>query len=192
MTSPRPFFRSQLEWAVLFVLTAVLGSAWIFISREPIDLPRDPISLTEAPMVGFQAPNFTLRTPLGETVTLADYQGQPVVLNFWASWCGPCRIEMPHLQSASLKYNGRSAVIGVNQGEAPRTVTDFGNEFAISYPLLVDQDSAVNRTYLVNSLPTTIFIDSEGVVREILIGTLTQAVLEDRIERLLAEQLSTN
>lgn len=172
------------------VVATLLGTAWIVVSREPVQ-QSGPITLTEAPIVGYRAPDFTLQTPLGETVTLSDVMarsgGQPVVLNFWASWCGPCRVEMPDLQRAAMKYNGRAAIIGVNQGEDPATVTDFGNEFAITYPLLVDQDNDVNRTYNVNSLPTTIFIDAGGVVREVNVGILTQAVLEDRIENLLAE-----
>ena len=151
------------------------------------------ITLTEAPHVGQLAPDFTLVTAQGEAVTLSEIvdrnsaQGVPVVLNFWASWCGPCRVEFPHFQSASLKYNGKAAFIGVNQGESASTIADFGAEFGISYPLLVDQDNAINQTYLVNSLPTTVFIDANGVVREVQIGIITQAVLEDRIENMLAE-----
>lgn len=172
------------------MIAALLGMAWIVASREPVQ-DSGPVTLIEAPIVGYLAPDFTLQTPLGETFTLRDVTarngGQPVVLNFWASWCGPCRVEMPDLQRAAMKYNGRSAIIGVNQGEDPATITDFGSEFSITYPLLVDQDSAVNRSYNVTGLPTTIFIDDGGVVREVHVGILNQAVLEDRIEALLAQ-----
>lgn len=113
--------------------------------------------------------------------------GQPVVLNFWASWCAPCRVEMPHLQNASLKYNGRAAIIGVNQGESQKTIADFAAEQGITYPLLVDESQDVNYLYDVRGLPTTVFIGADGIVREVVIGTVTQAVLEDRVEKLLAE-----
>ena len=150
-----------------------------------------PITLTEAPIVGYLAPDFTLQTAVGQTITLSETTsgaaGQPVVLNFWASWCPPCRVEMPTLQQTSVQYNGRIAFIGVNQGENGQTITEFGNEFGVTYPLLVDQDYRVNRLYQVNGLPTTIFIDRNGIVREVIIGVLSEAVLQSRVESLLAE-----
>lgn len=185
--------KSRLEWTGLLMMAALLGTTWIFVSRTPPQTSAGPITLTEAPIVGHLAPDFTLQTPLGETITLSEVidrngaSSLPVVLNFWASWCGPCRVEMPDLQRTSMKYNGRSAIIGVNQGESAATVTDFGNEFGITYPLLVDSDNMINRLYTINSLPTTVFIDANGIVREVQIGILNQAVLEDRIGELLVE-----
>ena len=79
------------------------------------------------------------------------------------------------------------SVLGVDQGEPASIVGDFGNALSISYPLLVDQDNSVNRTYGVSALPTTVFIDSEGIVSEVFTGIVNQAVLEDRIERLIAD-----
>ena len=94
---------------------------------------------------------------------------------------------MPHFQAVSVKYNGQVTVLGIDQGEPPSIVSDFGNALNISYPLLVDQDNSVNRTYGVAALPTTVFIDGEGVVVEVFTGIVNQAVLEDRIERLISE-----
>ncbi len=185
--------QTQSQWATLLFLAIFLGGGWIVLSQEEVSQPASSITLTEAPIVGHLAPDFTLQTPLGETVVLSEItaragvQGQPVILNFWASWCGPCRIEMPDLQQTSMKYNGRVAVIGVNQGENNQAITQFGNEFSVTYPLLNDQDQTVNNTYQVNSLPTTIFIDTDGIVREVQIGIITKAVLEDRIEQLILE-----
>jgi cytochrome c biogenesis protein CcmG/thiol:disulfide interchange protein DsbE len=183
--------KTRFEWTIVMVMAALLGTAWIIVSREPVMESSGPITLTAAPIVGHPAPDFTLATPIGESVTLSEMvngaRGQPVVLNFWASWCAPCRIEMPHFQNVSLKYNGRAAILGVNQGESASTVTDFGHEFGITYPLLVDDDNEISQLYNINSLPTTIFIDASGVVREVVIGVVNQGVLEDRIENLLAE-----
>lgn len=184
--------RTRFEWTILLIIVALLGSAWIMISKEP-EKTVSTQTLTEAPVVGHAAPDFILQTAVGEKVDLEDIihpahvEGQPVVLNFWASWCAPCRVEMPHLQNASLKYNGRAAIIGVNQGETAKTVADFAAEQGITYPLLIDQNQEVNYLYDVRGLPTTIFIGADGVVREVVIGTVTQAVLEDRVEKLLAE-----
>lgn len=185
--------KSRFEWTILLVIATLLGTAWVVFSQEDMRRVSTPKTLTEAPIVGHLAPDFTLQTPVGETVNLQEVlaanntSGQPIVLNFWASWCGPCRVEMPNFQRASMKYNGRVAFLGVNQGEDAATVTDFGNQFNITYPLLVDQTSEINRLYNVRSLPTTVFIDGNGVVREVVVGIISQAVLEDRVQGILTE-----
>ncbi len=182
--------KTKFEWAILLVIAALLGGAWIAVSREPVITETSSLSLTEAPIVGHLAPNFTLQTPLGQEVTLRELAGQPVVLNFWASWCAPCRVEMPALQQASLTYNGRAAILGINQGETAKTVTNFGAEYGITYPLLVDTEQSVSLLYDVRGLPTTLFIDVDGIVREVVIGAVSQAVLQDRVENLLTEASS--
>jgi cytochrome c biogenesis protein CcmG/thiol:disulfide interchange protein DsbE len=184
--------RLRFERTILLVMLTALGVTWILFSRDEVSQPRT-IALTEAPIVGHLAPDFTLATPQGETITLTDYvnrfgeSGQPVILNYWASWCGPCRIETPELQSASLKFKNQVAILGINQGESAETVSEFALSYGLSYPLLVDEDNTVNRDYGINSLPTTIFIDRQGVVREVFIGILNRAVLEDRVKRLLED-----
>jgi cytochrome c biogenesis protein CcmG/thiol:disulfide interchange protein DsbE len=176
--------RSRFEWIIWIVVAALLGGAWIFVSKEEVK-ESSTLTLTEAPIVGHLAPDFTLQTPIGETVTLSDFRGQPVVLNFWASWCGPCRVEMPFFEQTQMKYNGKTAVIGVNQGESADIVQEFSIRQNISYPLLVDDDNSVNLDYNINSLPTTIFIDPNGVVQEVVVGIVNQAVLEDRVEKMM-------
>lgn len=184
--------RLRFERTILLVTLTALGISWILFSREEVSQPRTVI-LTEAPIVGHLAPDFTLTTPQGATVSLTDFvdrdgdSGRPVVLNYWASWCGPCRIETPELQNASLKFKNQVAFLGINQGESVQTVTEFGLSYGLTYPLLVDEDNTVNRTYGINGLPTTVFIDRKGVVRELFVGILNQAVLEDRLKRLLEE-----
>jgi len=177
--------KSRFEWTIWIVVAALLGGAWILVSKEEVR-EASTLTLTEAPIVGHLAPDFTLQTPIGESYTLSDFRGQPVVLNFWASWCGPCRVEMPFFERTQMKYNGQAAVIGVNQGESVEIVRDFGVRQGISYPLLVDDDNRVNLDYNVNSLPTTIFIDADGVVQEVIVGIVNQAVLEDRVEGMMA------
>lgn len=180
------------EHIILLLITAVLGISWIVYSREPV-LSREDVVQAEAPMVGHLAPDFTLATPAGDRYTLTDFvdregaDGRPVILNYWASWCGPCRIETPHLQAASLKFKDQVMILGVNQGEDADTITEFGLSFGLTYPLLVDRDNDVNLRYSVFSLPTTIFIDRKGVIREVFVGIMNQAIIEDRIIRLLEE-----
>lgn len=184
--------RSRFEWAILIVIVVLLGGAWIVDSRETVVEPENFL-LTEAPIVGHLAPEFAALTPDGETIRLADYvdrdgnEGQPVVLNFWATWCGPCRIEMPHFERASLNYDDRAAILGINQAEPADRIATFGQNTRVTYPLLVDEDMTINQQYSVSNLPTTIFVDGRGVIREVFVGTMNQAVLESKIEGLLAE-----
>lgn len=183
--------RLQVERAVSLLLLAALGIAWILYSREPAQATRS--FLTEAPQVGHLAPDFAVAASTGETVTLTQFvdrqgaAGIPVVLNFWASWCGPCRIETPHFQELSLRYRDQVAILGVNQGESLATIVDFGASFGLTYPLLHDPQNVVNDAYSVFNLPTTIFIDRTGVVTDVYVGAISQAVLMARINQLVQE-----
>ncbi len=190
----------RLERAVTLLLLGLLGVAWIYYSREPAQPTRS--FLVEAPIVGHLAPDFTLPDAEGNLVSLFDYVqreagdgpsgdgasgGRPVILNFWASWCGPCRIETPHFQELSLRYRDQVAILGINQGEGLSTITDFKVSFGLTYPLLYDADNGVNSAYNVFNLPTTIFIDRAGVVQEVYVGAISQGVLMERINRLVQE-----
>jgi cytochrome c biogenesis protein CcmG/thiol:disulfide interchange protein DsbE len=183
---------SRFEWAIIFLIVLLLGGAWIIESRESNIEPKNFL-LTEAPLVGHLAPEFTAQTTDDKTYALSEYidregeNGRPVVLNFWASWCGPCRMEMPAFERANLKFAGRAAVLGVNQAESADTIKRFAQTTGVTYPLLVDEDQKINNKYAVLNLPTTIFIDGEGVIREVFVGTINQAVLEDKIKALLEE-----
>ncbi|MCA9948344.1 MAG: TlpA family protein disulfide reductase [Anaerolineales bacterium] len=184
--------KTRLEWTILIVIVLLLGGAWIIDSRETTTEPQNFL-LTEAPIVGHLAPDFTATTPEGESFTLTDYvnrngeNGKPVVLNFWASWCGPCRLEMPHFENASLNYRDTAVILGINQAESADKIQDFRQATHVTYPLLVDQDWTVNHLYGVNNLPTTIFVDGKGVVQEVFVGTMNQAVLEDKIDKMISE-----
>ncbi len=179
--------KTRFGWAIVAVVVALLGITWISYSRVPSLNADDLGTLTEAPLPGYRAPAFTLSTTTGETASLSDYKGRPVVLNFWATWCPPCRAEIPHFQESSVKYNGRAVILGIDQGEPLPVVADFGSLLGVTYPLLLDTDSSVNRQYAVSALPTTIFVDGDGIVREVYSGIVNREVLEDRIEKLLAE-----
>lgn len=168
---------------IILLATILLGIAWILESRESV--AGDEPVLEAAPLAGYAAPDFTLQLATGETVSLSDYRGTPVVLNFWATWCPPCRAEIPHFQSASQKYNGQVAILGVNDGEAPSKVNDFIREYNMTYPVFLDTSHAVSIDYRVTALPTTIFINADGVIEELFPGIINEAVLEARIENLL-------
>lgn len=171
---------------ILLLATALLGTVWIAYSRETA--VEDPAlgALAEAPQAGHLAPDFTAQLLDGEEVSLSDYRGMPVVLNFWATWCPPCRAEIPHFQEASEEYAGRVAILGLNDGETAETVTPFVDDFGMTYPVLLSSDGQVSRRYRVLALPTTIFINADGVIEEVYPGIINGAVLQTRIEGLLA------
>ncbi len=134
--------------------------------------PDQPISAVPAPAVGHPAPDFTLPTLDGPEVRLADLRGKPIILNFWATWCPPCRKEMPALEIIWQQHNrGDVVVLGVDQGESVGTVSEYVRQnVGVTFPLPLDRSQAVGDLYLVRSLPTTFFIDAQGIIREIRVG----------------------
>lgn len=176
---------SRFTWALLLLGSLLLGTAWILESRVE-QTAHDVDNTSAAPAVGYTAPNFTLETLDGDSFTLSEMRGQPVVLNFWATWCPPCRAEIPYFQAASRKYNGQVAIVGIDDGEPADTVAPFVAELGMSYPVALDLHSEISKQYRVNSLPSTFFVDRNGTIRHIQIGIISQAVLEDQIARLLA------
>jgi peroxiredoxin len=126
---------------------------------------------------GRAAPNFRL-APVdeGSPLTLSDYRGKWVLLNFWASWCGPCRGETPELQAFWERMEAQGlVVIGVNQQETPDTARNFTEEFGVTYPVVLDRDGDVSVAYRVGSgLPISMLVDPEGVIERVFIGAVSE------------------
>lgn len=130
---------------------------------------------------GNTAYDFHLEDMNGNFVNLSDYRGKKVFLNFWASWCPPCRVEMPHLQAFDEKNND-VVVIGVNVTSSERNeknVQEFINEFNLTFQNVYGTDDLVN-LYQIESLPTSFFIDSKGVIIEAVVGPVTEDILQAR------------
>jgi peroxiredoxin len=127
------------------------------------------------PAPGKRAPALSLKNLAGETVTLADYRGQPVLLNFWASWCGPCQMEMPVFQWLAKNADWQAediVILAVNQGESSDTVKAFASYYGLTFPLLLDTNYQASFAYNVRLLPTTFFIDKDGIIKEIKTGAI--------------------
>jgi cytochrome c biogenesis protein CcmG, thiol:disulfide interchange protein DsbE len=138
------------------------------------------------PRVGEPAPSFSLSTPSGQRLALADLRGQAVLLNFWASWCPPCRGEMPDLENLAREYRASGLVlVGVNLEEEGPTVQRYADMLGLSFPLALDQDGEVANRYNLTALPTSYFIDRDGVVRDLNIGALTEKGLRSKLARVL-------
>jgi peroxiredoxin len=115
---------------------------------------------------GAPAPQFSLASRGGQTVSLAQYKGQVVMLNFWASWCGPCRQEMPLLESIYKKYNKLGfTMLGVNVEPDSQAANEWLKATPVSFPILYDTESKVSKLYDVAGMPTSIIIDRAGKVR---------------------------
>jgi len=128
-------------------------------------------SPAQGPGIDKLAPDFQLPTLDGKVISLRDFRGRPVLLNFWASWCGPCRFEMPFLENVYRARSGEGLVVlAVNLQESPERVREFVERMGISFPVLLASSPEVPLAYNIRSLPTTFFIDKNGIIRDIKIG----------------------
>jgi cytochrome c biogenesis protein CcmG/thiol:disulfide interchange protein DsbE len=135
---------------------------------------------------GQPAPDFTLKTPEGQEVSLSDLKGQAVVLNFWASWCGPCRQEMPDLQAAYERYKEDGlVVVGLNLSESRLTVHRFLADVPVTFPILIDEKNRVEDLYHIIPLPTTYFIDKSGKIVHKREGQMSGDYIDRQVRALL-------
>ena len=126
------------------------------------------------PVVGNPAPDFTLPDLSGRPVSLGDFRGRPVLLNFWATWCGPCREEMPRIQAFHEQYRDRVAVVGVDVGESAEQVEAYVRAGGYTWLFLLDEQAATAEKYAVYGLPTTFFLDRDGIIRAKRIGVMSE------------------
>ncbi|GAB4454239.1 MAG: redoxin domain-containing protein [Anaerolineae bacterium] len=180
----RPF------WAALIVAVLLLGSGWIAFSAGQVadTTGAGAGQLEPAPIAGHPAPEIELPTLSGETIRLSDFRGQPVVVNFWATWCGPCRAEFPDFQEAAVDNADSLVIIGVNSTSTDQrdSIPPFLDEFGITFPIVLDEQGDAVDAYRVLGLPTTVFINSDGIINEVFTGPLNKAYIESKITELQA------
>lgn len=160
----------------------VVAAVAVAVSGGPGELKA--MLLRPMPEVGRRAPDFTLPSLEGEDLTLSAFAGRPVLINFWASWCPPCREEMPHLQAAA-EADRELVVLAVDATHTERNVAQvaaFVEEFGLNFPVVLDRDGAVNELYLVRALPTSYFVDRSGIIRAKYLGALTPAALQEFLQ----------
>jgi peroxiredoxin len=146
---------------------------------------------TPAKLIGQPAPEFVLRALNDNNLRLSEHLGEVVLINFWASWCGPCKQEMPKLDELNDKYHRAGLVlVGINIDEDPHKAVEMANAIKVSYPLLMDDRKDVARAYFVASLPATIIVDREGVVRYVNEGYKagTEKQYQEELRKLLNQQ----
>lgn len=158
--------RPVLALAAVGLAAALLLFAFAkLFGRDPHEVPFG--------LKGKAAPDFTLtRLDTGETVTLQQLRGHPVVLNFWASWCAPCQLEHPTLARAAQRFGAQARFFGVVFEDTPDNANAFARPVAPSFPQLVDPQSRMAVDYGVSGVPETYFIDKDGIIRDKVVGPI--------------------
>lgn len=137
--------------------------------------------------IGKPAPDFYLQSPDWTSVRLSELKGKPTIINFWASWCLACVEEMPLFEKAYEKDKGSLNIIGVNLMEDPAAISAFAANKSITYPLLVDLKGSVRDEYGYFGLPSTFFVDKNGILVDRVYGPLTESQLSEKISALLSQ-----
>jgi thiol-disulfide isomerase/thioredoxin len=171
------------------VVVLVLGFGWTILSRVPLAATDN--EKRSAPREGFSAPDFTLDLLGGGQVTLSGLRGKVVVVNLWASWCPPCRAEMPAIEKVYRAYADLGVVVlGVNTTyqDSELDAAAFVRKYALTFPIPLDRDGSVSQRYALRGLPTTFFIDRKGIIRSIIVGgPMSEATIQSKIEELLKD-----
>ncbi len=155
-------------------------------SSASADSGDDPMAKK---LVGQAAPSFTLVDLSGKKVSLADYKGHPVVLNFWATYCGPCKLEMPWFQDLQNKYKDKGLVVlGLDQddGMAVKEVADASKRVGVTYPILMPDDKVSKSYQLSDYIPETFYVDKSGKIVDQTIGAHSKNELEADVQKAIA------
>jgi cytochrome c biogenesis protein CcmG, thiol:disulfide interchange protein DsbE len=170
---------------ILYILLLIAGAAWTVLSMD------QSVSANEvaAPQAGFPAPDFTLQTTTGETYTLSELKGKAVLVNLWATWCPPCRAEMPAIQNIYEEYKDQGLIVlavNMTAQDNPLNIAPFVTEYELTFPILLDETGEISAAYQLRSLPSSYFIDREGIISEVVIGgPMAEALLRTRVEKIL-------
>jgi peroxiredoxin len=187
----------RVDRATLAVLAALIfvGAGWLAWAHRtaaprggPGWGPMDSILAASAGrQIGRPAPPIVLTDPAGRTHSLEELRGQVVLVNFWASWCAPCRVEMPELDLAAREYGAAGfQVLAVNVQDGADAVRRFGEELKLQSPLLLDPTGDVAKSYKVAGLPTSFLVDRDGMIRDARYGVLARSYLDARLPGLLS------
>lgn len=168
-------------------LILIAGLVWIFISADKN--AASFVGTAAAPQRNFLAPDFSLPTTDGETIRLSDFRGQAVLVNLWATWCPPCRAEMPAIEKVYNEYKDEGFIvfaIDMTYQDKLSAVPPFVQDHGLTFPILLDETGEAARAYQLRSLPSSFFIDRDGIIREVVIGgPMAEALLRTRVEEIL-------
>lgn len=153
--------------------------------NQQLPTPQSTLTLSVAPAQDALAPDFSLLNIEGEQIQLSDFQGQPVLINFWATWCGPCLIEMPSIQDRFEKHQKEGLVVlAIDFDEPKEDVAFFGEELGLTFDLLLDPGGEIQNLYRILGYPTSFFVDPDGVIKVLHIGVMTEGQLDDYLSQI--------
>lgn len=180
---------NSAAWKKLLGVVLAVGIVFIWLGRVPTDNPNERINRS-APSNGFLAPTFELSSLDGKVFTLEELQGHPIMLNFWATWCTPCRSEMPAMERVWQNYRDQGLVIlAINLQETPDRVMGFVEEFGLTFPVLLDRNGFVFSDYQVQLYPTTFFIGKDGVIQDVVFGgPISETTMASKVSDLMKER----
>jgi len=159
--------RGLLIWLGIIVLIAVVAE---FVLGD---------TTSTQPGINAKAPDFELIDLHGNTVRLSEERGRPLILNFWATWCAPCILEMPNIQKYYEKYPGKFDVLAINADETKFKVENFVKDMGLTFEILLDPGGKIQELYQIRGYPTSFFVDAKGVIRVQHIGLLSEDQLAD-------------
>jgi thiol-disulfide isomerase/thioredoxin len=189
MTGTSLLINSGRWWAIT-VIVFTLSVSWIFLSRVP------PASAAggappPSPREGFTAPDFTLDLLGGGQVTLSDLRGKVVIINLWASWCPPCREEMPAIEKVYQEYKDQGLevlAVNVTYQDSEAAAAAFIQNLGLTFLVPLDRTGAVSNRYQLRGLPSTYFVDRQGVIRSVVVGgPMSETLIRSKIQDLLEE-----
>lgn len=171
------------------ILALIIGATWLWFA---VIQPRNTIGgVIPGVQPGSQAPDFTLQTLDGNSVTLSDLRGQPVIINMWASWCGPCKYEMPAIQHVYEEFRDLGLVVlavNITKKDNLASVKSFVDEYELTFPVLLDTEGHVEDAYQLRGLPSSFFIARDGTVQSVVIGgPMSEGTIRSLVEKLIVE-----
>lgn len=166
---------------ILFLLYAIV----LTVNKQQIK-PGDLAKVEEAPQINFKRPSFALKGIDSKTYT-TEKINKPLVVNFWASWCGPCKIEAPELVELNKKYHNQVEIYAINltSSDTESGAKAFAEQYGFTFPVLLDKDGKVSNLYNVAAIPTTYFISSDGIIVDRIIGFGGKDVLKSKFSNLV-------
>ena len=181
----RPHRGLGMSVVVLLGLVLIVIGASVDQRGAPAT-PQSAAVLEPAPFVGSPAPDFDVVTPDGERIRLSDLRGQGVLINFWATWCGPCRAEMPTLQAIYDQQKARGfTIVGINLREPARPIQRFMQELGLTFPVALDPEGSVAARYQAINIPASFFVDRDGIIRARYLGPMSRQVMDASLEAIL-------
>ncbi|WP_342026115.1 TlpA disulfide reductase family protein [Cytobacillus pseudoceanisediminis] len=172
-------FKKLFAAAVLLLITTAI---FVVQAVEKDEVESHPVNQTGLG-IGWKAPDFELKNLQGETVKLSDYKGKKVMLNFWATWCPPCKAEMPDIQKFYTQKGNQVAILAVNI-DPQSDVAGFAEEMRVNFPILLDVDEKVSNAYQIMTIPTTFFIDEEGIIRNKYLSAMSLEIMNQYIDEM--------